>query len=441
MNLIIIAMHTLRIFSMIFVFNCIAGSFLIAQIQPIGWASLNGSTIGGYGGDTVEVGNREEFLRALKTNGSRTILIIDTIELKFGERIPVIADNLSIMGKGDAAMIRFGGLKLYGNNIIVQNLSIGHSYTPGRWDGKGEPTTDALTIYGQNIWIDHCDLFRSHDGLLDFSSHKGVAADFVTVSWTRFSDHNKVMLIGSWDGDTICRGHFRITIHHCWFDGSSKFYDNVDNEFYRLKQRLPRVRYGDVHVFNNYYEDIDDYCIAARLESHVVVENNFFRNLNDAHFCEDTGKGIRDPELKAYGNCYENVKGKKESDGEAFNPAEFYDYTVDDPENIPAIVMNGAGKFNKKKNNPPIANNDTLVTIEKRNITIYPLLNDYDPDGDSIRISRIRSDVIKSYEVYPDRIQISPDDTNFQFPVRIEYRIIDFNGDTSNAEIYLLKKR
>ncbi len=434
-------MNTFRIFSLIFIFNCIAGSFLIAQIQPIGWASIHGGTIGGYGGDTLKVKNRGEFLRALKTNGSRTIIVIDTIELKFGERIPVIADNLSIMGKGNTAMLRYGGLKLYGNNIIVQNLSIGHSYTPGRWDGKGEPTTDALTIYGQNIWIDHCDLFQSHDGLLDFSSHKGVAADFVTVSWTRFSNHNKVMLIGSRDGDTICRGHLRITIHHCWFDGTSRFYDTIDNEVYRLKQRLPRVRYGDVHVFNNYYEDIDDYCIAVRLESHVVVENNFFRNLNDAHFLKDIGKGIRDPELKAIGNCYENVKGEKESDGEAFNPAEFYDYAVDDPKDIPAIVMNDAGKFNPENNTHPIAINDTLRISKKEKIIVYPLLNDFDPDGDSIRISRIQSNVINDYEVYPDHIQISPDDNNFQFPIEIEYQIIDYEGGKSNAEIYLLRKR
>jgi len=53
-----------------------------------------------------------------------------------------------------------------------------------------------------------------------------------------------------------------------------------------------QVRYVPVHVFNNYYETADDYCIAARIESKVVVENNFFRNLEDAHFCDDIGLGI-----------------------------------------------------------------------------------------------------------------------------------------------------
>lgn len=74
--------------------------------------------------------------------------------------------------------------------------------------------------------------------------------DYVTVSWTRFSyssmrtdpeqgssGHRFSNLIGSSDSDS---GDYRITFHHNWWA------ENVD-------QRMPRTRFGDIHVFNNLF--------------------------------------------------------------------------------------------------------------------------------------------------------------------------------------------
>ena len=219
-----------------------------------GWASLNGGTVGGLGGDTIFVDNRSQLLDAISISGSAIISIRDTIYLLDGEQLEVTASNISIIGSDRNAMIRNGGLMIIGNNVIIQNLSIGDSYIDGHWDGKGEPNTDCLTLYGRNILVDHCELYKSYDGLVDIV-HKGMEpADYITVSWTKFSNHNKAILVGSNDEDTLCRGHLNLTIHHCWFDGYSKFYDAVDGKYYNLNQRLPRVRFGKVHVFNNYYE-------------------------------------------------------------------------------------------------------------------------------------------------------------------------------------------
>ncbi len=41
-------------------------------------------------------------------------------------------------------------------------------------------------------------LYQLHDGLLDITN----ASDLVTVSWNRFLNHDKVMLIGSSDSAT-----------------------------------------------------------------------------------------------------------------------------------------------------------------------------------------------------------------------------------------------
>ena len=39
---------------------------------------------------------------------------------------------------------------------------------------------------------------------------------------------------------------------------------------------MPRVRYAYVHVFNNVYEQLEDYAVASSQFAHVFVENNYF---------------------------------------------------------------------------------------------------------------------------------------------------------------------
>ena len=40
-----------------------------------------------------------------------------------------------------------------------------------------------------------------------------------------------------------------------------------------------------------------------------------------------------------------------------------------------------------KAQNPPVAVNDTVTTLSEKTVFISALLNDYDPDGDTIEIS------------------------------------------------------
>jgi len=92
----------------------------------------------------------------------------------------------------------------------------------------------------------------------------------VTVSWNRFLNHDKVSLVGSSDtGNTATadRGKLRVTFRH-------NFYDNVG-------QRTPRVRFGQVHVYNNYYSIVNNpgfgYSWGVGVESQIYAENNFFK--------------------------------------------------------------------------------------------------------------------------------------------------------------------
>jgi pectate lyase len=86
----------------------------------------------------------------------------------------------------------------------------------------------------------------------------------VTVSWNVFKEHNKTSLVGHSDTHAADRGRLKVTYHHNWFQSDS---------------RLPRVRFGEVHVFNNFYDGVKTYGVASTMDAAVVVEANYFRNV------------------------------------------------------------------------------------------------------------------------------------------------------------------
>jgi pectate lyase len=75
------------------------------------------------------------------------------------------------------------------------------------------------------------------------------------------------MLIGSSDSASADRGKLRVTLHH--------------NLFEDVGQRVARVRFGKVHIYNNYYkiDNPDNYVYSwgVGIESAIYAENNFFR--------------------------------------------------------------------------------------------------------------------------------------------------------------------
>ena len=110
--------------------------------------------------------------------------------------------NKSILGIGSDARLLGVGLVIGTTatigqirNVIIRNITFEKARAP--IDGV------AVSYGATNVWIDHCNFLsdREHgvdfyDGLLDITN----GADFVTVSWCRFSDHYKTSLVGSSDG-------------------------------------------------------------------------------------------------------------------------------------------------------------------------------------------------------------------------------------------------
>lgn len=404
-----------------------ASTSLAQNGDPIGWASQNGGTTGGKGGDTTIVTSRHELLSVIGSADSKIILVKDTVELDLYERV-VVGPNTSLVGMADGGTLLGGGLEVTGDNVVIQNLRITGSYD-GDWEGKTH-STDAITITSSNVWIDHCDVSASADGLIDVRAGNNSAGDFITISWTRFSNHNKVMLFGSSDDEIENRGKLRITIHHCWFDGYPER---------GVNQRMPRIRFGDVHLFNNFFDDVDSYCIAARFESDVVVEKNFFRNARNPHTVLDQGLGIKDPELVAFGNLYEFSGGDKIVSGQAFNPGDFYEYQPDTVALLPMQIMNGAGVFNDLSNAPPIAGTDTIeLEDDQRSVIIDALANVTDPDKDDLRLSLIiNQDQLSGLGQIKDNMINYVAGGSDPIEDTIQFQVVDLQGGVDTGYIFI----
>lgn len=174
------------------------------------------------------------------------------------------------------------------DNVIVRHLTFDDAFDCfPQWDptdgsaGNWNSNWDNVSVRrGSNFWFDHNTFtdgdnpdstqpillgrpFQVHDGALDITH----TADLATVSYNVFTNHDKMMLIGSTNnpnsGDP---GLLNVTLHHNRFDG--------------IVQRAPRVRFGHVDVYNNYYQipvaDPYEYSWGVGVESMTYVENNYF---------------------------------------------------------------------------------------------------------------------------------------------------------------------
>jgi len=201
--------------------------------------------------------------------------------------------NTTIIGVGSNATFKGAWLDIRGSasaprtNLIIRNITFRdtHDCFP-EWDptdgenGSWNALYDSISLRDTtNVWINHNTfedrdtadsklprhfgvLYQVHDGLLDITN----ASDLVTVSWNRFRNHDKMMLIGSSDSAAADRGKLRVTLHHNVFDG--------------IGQRAPRVRFGQVHLYNNYYDlrgtPNYQYSWGVGIESAIYAEENVF---------------------------------------------------------------------------------------------------------------------------------------------------------------------
>ncbi|KAG8967323.1 hypothetical protein FRC03_010168 [Tulasnella sp. 419] len=230
-----------------------------APVGLIGYATLNGGTTGGAGGTVTTVSSLSA-LRAAVSGTAAKIVRINTIIQGDADEVD-IGSNTSILG-GCGGGLTGGGFRVKnGKNVIFRNLKL----------YKSEAPIDLIAVEGStNIWVDHNEFFSDkttdkdfYDGALDIKH----GSDYVTVSYNYFHDHWKTSLVGHSDNnESEDKGKFHVTYHHNWY--------------YNVGSRLPSLRFGTGHIFNNYAEKVAESGVNSRLGAQVLVENNVFVDVN-----------------------------------------------------------------------------------------------------------------------------------------------------------------
>ncbi|KAJ6970330.1 pectate lyase-like [Populus alba x Populus x berolinensis] len=166
----------------------------------------------------------------------------------------MVASNKTIDGRGANVHI-YNGAQItlqFVRNVIIHGIHI-HGAKAGNSDGDG------ISIFGStDIWIDHISMSNCEDGLIDAV----MGSNAITISNCHFTKHNDVMLLGasdSYSGDSV----MQITV--------------AFNHFGRgLVQRMPRVRWGFVHVVNNDYTHWEMYAIGGSQHPTIISQGNRF---------------------------------------------------------------------------------------------------------------------------------------------------------------------
>lgn len=331
---------------------------LATNVDPIppgiaGFATVAGydltQTVGGLSGTSVYVGSERSLRAALASSEPRIVVVCGEIAL--GSRLQ-IGSNKTLVGLGPSSILR-GGLDIRGeegnyvSNVIVANLVLDPSAV------VLEDVYGALTgvqiEFAHHVWLDHLEIYNAPQGLVDVVS----GSDLVTLSWNKFYFTQETpdlerrfgVRIGDvTDASVLARdgGKLRVTLHHNWF-----------GEF--IRQRMPRVAYGQAHVINNYYSTTGNDTTIWGLSRYaqVLVEGNYFQRTHRPHDIPPTSEVPNDElaQVVASGNVYYETTGARKTQGSAFEPP--YALARDSVVWLPSLVPWGAGPHASFDPKPP----------------------------------------------------------------------------------------
>ncbi|GAA1981058.1 polysaccharide lyase family 1 protein [Isoptericola halotolerans] len=316
-----------------------------------GFATQNGGTTGGAGGETVRATTGTQIHAALcdraasdtpivievegtinhgntsKVSGSSCNTADDVIELKE-------ISNVTLVGIGAGALFDQLGIHIRdSSNIIIQNVHVRNVKK------SGSPTSNGGDAIGMekdvsNVWVDHVTLEASggeddgYDALFDMKNN----TRYVTLSYSILRNSGRGGLVGSSDSDT---GNGPVTYHH-------NLYQNIDS-------RAPLLRAGTAHTYNNHFVGITKSGINSRVGAQVKVDHNYFEDSKDVLGTFYTDKG---GDWEVDGNIFDNVTWS--SPGSDNNPAGPnptstttvaipYSYDLDDASCVPNLLAATAG--------------------------------------------------------------------------------------------------
>lgn len=306
------------------------------QAKPLGWATVNGSVTGGNEENVVKVTTLSELKSALSGTDKKTIYVEGTIDFTSSLSVNSV-QNKTIYGlpgsvlqnTQDPVSTKKSGILTFNSckNIILRNLTF---KSAGAYDMDGN---DNLTFTGSTyMWVDHCDFQDGVDGNFDCTN----GSDNVCVSWCRFryliapwaggsggsDDHRNCNLWGSSDSKTSDKGKLKTTFICNWWDEG-------------CHERMPRVRYGMVHVANCLYSSSEtSYCIGAGYASNIYAEKNIFSSANAKKTPWKkyaTKSKYTDFNITMKDNSGASDVQQKSGSNDFFIPTDYYTLTLQDP--------------------------------------------------------------------------------------------------------------
>ncbi len=316
-----------------------------------GYASQNGGTTGGAGGQTVRATTGTQIHAALCGRASSSTPIVIQVEgtinhantAKVSGTSCSTADgvielkqisNVTLVGVGSGAVFDQLGIHIReSSNIIIQNVTVRNVKKSGSPVSNGG---DAIGMESdvRNVWVDHVTLEASggesegFDGLFDMKDN----TQYVTLSYSVLRNSGRGGLVGSSETE-LSNGY--ITYHH-------NLYENIDS-------RAPLLRGGTAHMYNNHYRRLNDSGINSRAGARARVENNYFQDSKDVlgtFYTTTTGY------WQVAGNTFDNVTwSPSASDYRPAGPNPVsnatvsvpYSYALDSASCVPGVVARTAG--------------------------------------------------------------------------------------------------
>lgn len=230
-----------------------------------------------------EIENFDSYSSVIKPYGAQPLTHPELI--RTGTSILMIQNmsNLTIFSQNGSRILHANVDFKNSENIIIRNLAFDELWewdedTAGDYDRND---WDYMTIESEStdIWIDHCTFYKAYDGVVDIKNPSETSTSNVTISWCEFlpgsrdeffdvmmdelksnpekypyyshllNDYGmteeqiysyahgqkKTHLLGQSDDATNAR-NIRLTL------ANNHYKDSMD--------RMPRMRYGDAHVYN-----------------------------------------------------------------------------------------------------------------------------------------------------------------------------------------------
>lgn len=281
-----------------------------AGVSALGVATTTG---GGSATPVTVDTNSASLAAAVSGDTPKVVQVSGTLT---GSGMIDVGSNTTIAGLGTNATLDGFGLRVDGeNNVIITNLTFTGS------------SDDGITIEdnAHHVWAHHNRFEPNTDGALDIRR----GSSYITVAWNHFIGTDKTMLVGSNETEYETLDS-KVTYHHNWFDGTV--------------QRNPRIRFADVHIFNNYYDGVTSYGVVSVQFADVLFEGNYLDLASAGNRAASTGGVAESPhkgDIVACNNA--EISGVIETRGLAFDPGLEYSYNMQDATTVPATVMADAG--------------------------------------------------------------------------------------------------